>query len=65
MEHPVITNMERTGTPDGRQERYPICPVCERECETVMKDVHGQIVGCNECLKTCDAWDEAECFEEE
>lgn len=32
---PVIQNMERTGYPDGKEPRYPRCPCCGEECETM------------------------------
>lgn len=57
-DHPVIRNMERTGYPDGKEPEYPICPVCDQETDTYYKDKHGDIVGCDNCIKTCDAWEE-------
>lgn len=61
IEHPVITNMERTGHPDGKEPRYPRCPICNEECETIyMQDC--EVVGCNECVGTKDAWEVEECF---
>ena len=59
---PIIRNCERTGYPDGKEPVSPICPVCGRECETVFKDISGEIVGCDECLDPITAWDEPKCF---
>lgn len=56
-DHPVIRNMERTGYPDGREPEYPICPVCGEECEIIYRDKWLDIVGCDECISTVDAWD--------
>ena len=79
-DHPVIENMEHTGTPDGKKEQYPICPACGEECETVYKDrhgayittdictvaifVHGAYIGCDVCVETKDAWEVGLCFPE-
>ena len=32
-DHPVIRNMEATGTPDGKAEQYPRCPACGEDLE--------------------------------
>lgn len=37
-DHPIIHNMETTGTPDGRPEAEPRCPACGEICETVYRD---------------------------
>lgn len=55
-DHPVIRNLERTGTPDGFPERIPICPVCGDECGTYYV-AHGVIIGCDRCVDKCDAYD--------
>lgn len=60
-DHPVIANMERTGHPDGREPKPPKCPVCDEEFETIYKDKYGDVVGCDCCVTTADAWD----YEEE
>jgi hypothetical protein len=36
----------------------PRCPICDAETDTFYKDKHGEIVGCDECVSTCDAWEE-------
>lgn len=56
-DHPVIRNMERTGYPDGREPRLPKCPVCEAETDTFYRNKDLDIVGCDECVCTVDAWD--------
>ena len=61
-DHPVIRNMERTGYPDGKEPEYPICPVCGEECETIYKSKDYDIVGCDECIRSTDAWDVEVCF---
>lgn len=53
---PVIRNMERTGYPDGKEPQQPICPVCGEECDTLYFN-DGQIVGCENCIETRNAWD--------
>lgn len=63
-DHPDIQNCERTGWPDGAEPTYPRCPVCGNECSTIYKSSSGEIVGCDECLYTADAWEEDECFPE-
>lgn len=57
IEHPVITNMERTGYPDGLEPRLPVCPVCGEEPDEFYKDVDGEIVGCGECIRVVPAYD--------
>lgn len=33
------------------------CPVCGEECETLYRTAQGDIVGCEECVETVDAWE--------
>lgn len=54
MDHPVVQNLERTGTPDGRDPIEPICPVCGADAEKFFKQ-DGEIIGCNECIDDVDA----------
>ena len=56
-DHPVIRNMEWTGYPDGKEPEYPRCPVCGEECEIIYRDKYLDVVGCDECISTVDAWD--------
>lgn len=62
-DNPVIRNMVRTGYPDGKEPAYPRCPVCGEECETIYKDRERDIVGCDNCLNSVDAWEVNKCFE--
>lgn len=39
-------------------EEWPICPVCGKETDTFYKDKDGDIVGCDECIQSVDAWEE-------
>jgi len=63
LEHPDITAALRTGYPVNYKEpEPPLCPVCGEECETVYRaGRHGDIVGCDDCIIGCDAWDAPEC----
>ena len=63
-DHPVIRNMEATGTPDGKAEQYPRCPACGKECETVYRDRLGAYIGCDVCVESKDAWEVDVCFPE-
>lgn len=63
-DHPVIRNLERTGYPDGKAPTYPRCPVCGAECDTIYKNRYFEIVGCDECIRTADAWEVNDCFPE-
>ena len=56
-DHPVIRNMEQTGHPDGREPKFPICPVCGAETDTYYK-CDMEIVGCDECVSSVNAWEE-------
>lgn len=53
---PDIRMTEETGYPT--QVRFPRCPVCCEECETLYKDQYGEVFGCNNCIETVDAWEE-------
>lgn len=62
-DHPAIRNAERTGYGDGKVPEYPHCPRCGSECSTIYY-ARKEIIGCDECVTTGDAWNEDECFEE-
>jgi hypothetical protein len=56
--------MEATGYPDGKYPKYPRCPVCGRECDTIYKNtIDNEIVGCDECISREDPWEIPECTE--
>ncbi len=59
MDCPEVANALRTGYPHGEPD-YPHCPVCEAETDTFYKNQYGDIVGCEECLRRVDAWEEME-----
>lgn len=56
-DHPVIRNLERTGTPDEKPELYPRCPVCAKEAEKLYKNQAGEVLGCDRCVREVDAWE--------
>lgn len=51
-EHPVISNMMRTGDPDGKEMPEIRCPICGMEGEEFYLSRLGQIVGCDCCIRT-------------
>lgn len=61
-DHPIIENMERTGFADGKEPEYPHCPICGAECETIYKLKGADIVGCDICIVSADAWEVQACF---
>ena len=46
----------------GSPEHPPLCPVCGAECATAYRNWAFEIVGCDECVMACDAWETAECL---
>ena len=44
--------------------RYPHCPVCGDECETIYKK-GAEILGCENCIAADNAWEEPACMEED
>ena len=58
-DHPIIRNMEETGLPDRKEPPPPVCPICERECETFYtNNFTHEIVGCDNCITSDDAYSE-------
>lgn len=49
--------------PDGKEPKYPICPICGAETDTFYRNRDLDIIGCGECVSTVDAWDHYD-FEE-
>lgn len=43
--------------PSDDESKAPICPVCGFGCDTLYRDGCVDIVGCDQCLDACDAWD--------
>lgn len=58
LEHPVITNLLRTGEPDGMAQLIPVCPFCGQECETLYADKDGVTFACDNCIRTIDIFTE-------
>lgn len=44
--------------------KWPICPICGEECDSIYKNKDREIVGCGECISWFDAWETEECFPE-
>lgn len=63
-DHPIIQNCERSGYPDGKEPQAPHCPFCGEACTTVYIGFYNEIVGCENCIGTADAWEADECFPE-
>lgn len=62
-DHPAIRNAERTGFCDGREDREPVCPICENVCETIYRRRRdGEVLGCDVCIKTVEPEDESGCW---
>ena len=61
---PIIHSLEQTGLPPWDDGSAPVCPICGSECSIVYKDVTGEILGCDECLTPCDAYEEGACYAE-
>lgn len=49
---------EQAGYPE-----QPCCPVCHEHCDTIYY-AGAEIVGCDRCIDTADAWEVPECFPE-
>ncbi|HWP80354.1 MAG TPA: hypothetical protein VN446_06885 [Candidatus Acidoferrum sp.] len=57
-DNPVVANLCRTGTPDGKEPRPPRCPWCGREADTLyIERGSNQILGCGACVKKADAYE--------
>ena len=61
-DHPDIRRAERTGYVTGEPVE-PCCPVCGSNCCMIYKN-EDEVVGCDECISTADAWEESKCFPE-
>ena len=38
--------------------RFPRCPICKAECDTLYKNKYGKTFGCENCVETVDAYEE-------
>ena len=45
--------------PYAPEPEPPICPVCDKETDTFYRDRYKEIIGCDECVSTVDAWEVA------
>lgn len=44
----------------------PVCPVCHQECEEIFFDINDDVCGCDNCIRSRDAWEWMwKCQEEE
>ena len=59
-DHPDIEKLMRTG--ETGSGKYPHCPICGAECETLFKDKTGVVFACDECVEKQDAWESEEAF---
>jgi len=59
IEHPIISNMERTGNPEGRTyDPHNICPICGKWCDTLyLYPLINEIIGCENCVTPMSAED--------
>lgn len=53
---PDIRRTEATGYPDDNI-RWPVCPICGEECDTLYRAAEGEVVGCDQCITAIDAWE--------
>lgn len=44
----------------ARPISYPICPECGEETDEFLKDRLGDVIGCPNCIKSVDAWEETD-----
>ena len=58
-DHPAIRQAELEGVPEYIE---PHCPVCGAACELVYRNNDDEVLGCDFCVTTMDAWEEEECF---
>lgn len=60
---PDIARALNAGSP-GKRQINPHCPICGADCEFVfVDDLGGEILGCESCIRTEDAWEHDECWE--
>ena len=43
---------------EPKSYKVPRCPVCGEETDTLYKNIYGETVGCDGCIRTVDAWEE-------
>ena len=68
---PWIREAENRGMPPYDDEPAPKCPICCRECETLFRaydgkhKTKGDVLGCEHCVTTENAWDYQAEYKEE
>ncbi|MDK2906018.1 MAG: hypothetical protein PWR12_2096 [Eubacteriaceae bacterium] len=45
---------------DPPEDKQPECPVCGYECEKIYYSLHGDLIGCENCIDYVDAWEWAD-----
>ena len=43
--------------PDAPEYEVPHCPVCGQECEVLYRNRYGEVIGCDDCVESVDAWE--------
>ena len=43
---------------ESKDYKVPRCPICGEETDTLYKNIYGETVGCDVCIRTVDAWEE-------
>jgi len=47
---------ECTGCMTCQERQDPVCPECNKPCDTYYFNVYGSIIGCDQCIRAEDAW---------
>ena len=42
---------------EPKDYKVPRCPICGEETDTLYKNIYGETVGCDVCIRTVDAWE--------
>lgn len=42
---------------EGETSSAPTCPICGEVCHTYYIDCYSEVVGCNKCIGTADAYE--------
>lgn len=51
---PWIRDAEQNGVNEAPEV---FCPCCGKVCEAICVDINGVACGCNNCIRTKDAWE--------
>lgn len=60
-DHPDIERLMQTG--ESGEGKYPKCKVCGQECSTIIRDRAGFLVGCDQCIREVDAWEDKDAMD--